>query len=114
MDRKDFELSRRQLLKWGLMSGAGAMIGGGILSNSVFGQLPLPNENCNPRKEPFPISPFILTPFAEDNPVPIPLTMATGWRQVDGSLGEAPLPEWFVRRAAFLDRNLGTSGVVVP
>ena len=71
------KVSRRKVLKWGAMAGAGVAVSGSVLkSGKAFGALP-PDTNCG-IQEVMPTSPFILRPFRD--PLPRPAAYRPGWR----------------------------------
>jgi hypothetical protein len=105
--RKKVELSRRQVLKYGMMSGA-FLIGSRTLSWA--------QQACQPEElliepgtcgiqEVWSNSPFIVNPFALDNLLPQPAAMRPGWRLPEVVPGSgAPLADpadpnlWKVRK----------------
>lgn len=100
------DITRRDLLKWGLITGAGVAFSGSLMRGKVFGVLP-PPTNCAVQ-EVMPTSPFIVNPFID--PMPVPQALAPGWRPNPLNPSQ---PTWTVRRARFLGPNM-PGGVVVP
>ncbi len=93
MGKREFEVSRRKLLKWGLMSGAATLIGGkawAMLDTCGQGSIEDIEQavtTCGAGMEAMPISPLILSPFTED--LPIPRALRPGWRQCRGPRSSA-------------------------
>jgi FtsP/CotA-like multicopper oxidase with cupredoxin domain len=90
MDRGNaLKLTRRQMLKYGALSGAAAAVGGkAAWAATCTDQTPteihmVQNTGCGMREE-MPVSPLVLQPFTD--PLPVPKAMKPGWRQVDGTL----------------------------
>ena len=83
------KLSRRQMIKLGLLSGA-AMFGPRLTwaqtCSGFIDQTPQDIDLVTglTANEVFPTSPFILSPFTD--PLPIPEAMLPGYRQPDGTL----------------------------
>ena len=61
--REPLGLNRRELLKLGLLSGGAALVGSRALR-------PTPAFACDVGNEPYPTSPFILSPFTDPLPIP--------------------------------------------
>ncbi|HSB69884.1 MAG TPA: hypothetical protein VLT62_11180, partial [Candidatus Methylomirabilis sp.] len=92
-------VSRRELLKMGLMAGGASLIGSRAFAQTFcVDQTPIDIEsavNTCQVIEAFPTSPFILNPFTD--PMPIPQAMKPGWRQPDGTLDPTYSGAWSVR-----------------
>lgn len=115
MDANKLKISRRSLLKWGLVAGGLSMTGGMRLLGSkawaqgCVDQTPIPiglaiNTSCGVSGEPMPLSPFILSPFQDELPGSTlnPFSaMKPGYRQPDGSLRPPSSTDWRVRTSAF-------------
>ncbi len=108
MATKRNRFTRRDVLKYGAMSGA-AMVGTRALGQVCVDQTPVEIDTvaftgCSAGGEKFPISPFILRPFEQE--LPVPTALRTGWRQrVPGGTE----PDWTVRKSV----QFGP-GVVLP
>src|SRR6516162_393294 len=107
------KLSRRQMMKLGLMCGA-AMFGGPTLTwaqtcQGFIDQTPQDIDLVTGLTaiEVFPTSPFILNPFTD--PLPIPQAMLPGYRQPDGTLTPNDPGAWMVRTSAF-----GNNRIIPP
>ena len=99
------KLSRREMIKLGLMCGA-TMVGGPTLAwaqtcSGFIDQTPQDIDLVTGLTaiEVFPTSPFILSPFTD--PLPIPEAMLPGYRQPDGTLTPSAPDAWMVRTSAF-------------
>lgn len=99
------KLSRREMIKLGLMCGA-TMVGGPTLAwaqtcSGFIDQTPQDIDLVTglTAMEVFPTSPFILSPFTD--PLPIPEAMLPGYRQPDGTLTPSDPNAWMVRTSAF-------------
>jgi len=110
MDKRELEVSRRNLLKWGFMSGAATLIGGKAWAMyDSCGQQSIENINnvvttCGAGTEAMPFSPLILAPFADTqaNQLPIPKALRPGWRNPDGDLYPYDDPEaWTCRSSSW-------------
>lgn len=101
-------MSRRTFLKMAGVVTSAIAFGGAF--RAAFGQLP-PMTDCG-IQEVFPTSPFIVSPFTDD--LPVPLAMPAGWKP-DPTIQGAQV-DWTVRRSKFLADadNLTGAGVVVP
>jgi FtsP/CotA-like multicopper oxidase with cupredoxin domain len=99
-------ITRRELLKWGMMSGAGFIIGERVFRGKALAALP-PETGCG-IQEVMPVSPFIVRPFRDK--LPVPKAMAPGWRPDPTDPGK---PNWYVRKARFLGPD-SPAGVVTP
>ena len=84
MERRNFRLSRRDLLKLSILTGGATMLGGRAAwaLQDTCGQLSIENidnavTTCGAATEPMPFSPLILSPFADttENQLPIPKAM---------------------------------------
>src|SRR6266540_840391 len=92
-------LSRRDLIKLSMMSGAATLLGARrAFGQACVDQTPIDIAEavnlCNVN-EAFPTSPFILNPFTD--PLPIPTTLRPGYRQPDGTLTPTATNAWTVR-----------------
>ncbi len=103
MNRQKLNVSRRDLLKLSMMSGAATLLGarrafGQACPPGFVDQTPFPIEQavntCN-LIEVFPTSPFILNPFTD--PLPILTALQPGYRQPDGTLTPNATDAWSVR-----------------
>jgi len=108
MSRRDqFRLTRRDLLRLGILSGAGTLIGarawadcGGPFIADIEQAV---NLNCGTGLEAVPFSPLILQPWNQDLPLGLPRNLsgrtayAPGWRNPDNVLDPANLSAWTVR-----------------
>jgi len=105
--------SRRVWLKYTLLSGAAATLGGKAAWSAVCGdQIPIEihvvaDTGCGVREE-MPLSPLILEPWKDD--LPLPKALAAGWRRADGTLAPDAADAWYVRRYA----GAPTGGVSFP
>jgi FtsP/CotA-like multicopper oxidase with cupredoxin domain len=106
------KLSRRQMIRLGLLSGA-AMFGPRLTwaqqCSGFIDQTPQDIDLVTglTANEVFPTSPFILNPFTD--PLPIPEAMLPGYRQPDGTLTPSAPDAWMVRTSAF-----GSNRVLPP
>lgn len=99
-------INRRTFLKMAGIA-AGAIAFGGVTRN-VSGMLP-PTTGCGIKEfQPYVTSPFIVSPFADQ--LPVPQAMAPGYRPV---AGEAPWTCRWSRYLATSDNPMG-AGVSVP
>ncbi len=122
MSKRTRQYTRRDVLRYGAMAGAGVMIGRKVLAQTCADPAQpidihhVEYTGCGVGGEPFPKSPFILEPFTQ--PLPIPKALKPGWRNPDGTLvpdtgfyrrdGLYPAGAWTVRTSAF------GAGVVNP
>jgi FtsP/CotA-like multicopper oxidase with cupredoxin domain len=90
MSKREYQPTRRQLMKLGLMAGGATLMGSEAWSQQCSGftdQTPMDiaaaDKGCG-TLEVFPTSPFILNPFTD--PLPIPQSLLPGWRRPDGTL----------------------------
>ena len=83
--------SRRDFIRWSIASGGMTLLG-----QSAFG-IPNPDGTI------MPVSPLILTPFADtaSNQLPIPKALRPGWRRPDGTLDPNASDAWTVRESGF-------------
>src|SRR5215831_7024472 len=101
------QLSRRELLRLGLMSGGAALASlrrarsQGLVACTAIPAQPydIDIETGNTVIEVFPTSPFIIEPF--NDPLPVPTAMKPGYRQPDGTLTPGSTDAWTVRTSAF-------------
>ncbi|HSB79356.1 MAG TPA: multicopper oxidase domain-containing protein [Candidatus Methylomirabilis sp.] len=96
--RERVKMSRRNLLKMGLMTGGASLFASRALAQVCVDQTPFDIAqaiNSCQIQEVFPTSPFILQPFSEA--MPIPSAMRPGWRQPDGTLDPDYSGAWSVR-----------------
>ncbi|MBI5441032.1 MAG: multicopper oxidase domain-containing protein [Deltaproteobacteria bacterium] len=109
MTLRELRVTRRDMLRWGIMAGGATLIGRRAWAECLD-QTPIPIHeamyDCGVGGEPFPTSPFILEPF--NDPLPIPTALARGWRRPDGTLDPFAADAWTVRESAF------GPGVVLP
>ncbi len=111
METRGLNLSRRELLKWGLLAGGVSLFGSKAWA-LCFDQTPIPigeaiNVNCG-ASDKLPLSPFILDPFQEELPGSHlnPLNaLRPGWRRPDGTLAPRARDAWTVRTSQF-GRNI--------
>jgi FtsP/CotA-like multicopper oxidase with cupredoxin domain len=91
---KTLEVSRRALLKLGLMSGAATLIGSAAL-RPMKSLAALPRDTgCGVLKEAFPTSPVILEPFRDELPIPkalapVPSSEVGRWRIPPGPTSQS-------------------------
>ncbi len=100
MDKREFEMSRRAVLKCGLIAGA-TVVGSRILG-PAYAQVTdcvevlLPEPGPCGVQEVWSTSPFIVDPFSTNNPLPVPKALTTGFRQ---PVGSRRVPLWTVRKS---------------
>ncbi len=85
--RKQLNLTRREVLKLGALSGGAALVGSTLFA-------PTRAFACDTGGEPFPTSPFILNPFTDPLPIPPPLAPSdpTAWSDPRTGLLAPPGP----------------------
>src|SRR6266511_1049939 len=104
MNRQKLKVSRRDVLRLSMMSGAATLLGarrafGCVDTFPFINDIELANTGIGESGEAFPTSPFILEPF--NDPLPIPTAMKPGYRQPDGTLTPNALDAWTVRTSQF-------------
>src|SRR5512144_1339809 len=68
--KKDANLTRRELLKIGAMTGAAAVVGGAAVRPAPVAAQTFPSCGLPPVPEPYPTSPLILRPLTDPLPIP--------------------------------------------
>ena len=111
MNRQKLKVSRRDVLRLSMMSGAATLLGarrafGCVDTFPFINDIELANTGIGVSGEAFPTSPFILEPF--NDPLPIPTAMKAGYRQPDGTLDPNATDAWTCRYSEF------GSGIVRP
>ncbi len=104
MNRPKLKVSRRDVLRLSMMSGAATLLGarrafGCVDTFPFLNDIELANTGIGDGGEPFPTSPFILNPF--EDLLPIPTAMKPGYRQPDGTLTPSSPDAWTVRTSQF-------------
>jgi FtsP/CotA-like multicopper oxidase with cupredoxin domain len=114
MEKPEFTLTRRDLLRLSILTGGATLIGSraawalqDTCGQSSIEDIEQAVTTCGAGMEAMPISPLILSPFTED--LPIPKALRPGWRRDDGNLDPNALDAWTCRTSYF-----GSNGVVYP
>ncbi|MHC1744569.1 MAG: Ig-like domain-containing protein [Syntrophobacteraceae bacterium] len=106
MDEKKFEMSRRQVLRCGVLTGASVLCYRAMswaeffqdCTTNCFDEILPEPTNCG-IQEVWSTSPFIIDPFNDLNTLPVPQAMRPGYRGVDTLLADPADPNnWLVQK----------------
>ncbi|HWR20436.1 MAG TPA: multicopper oxidase domain-containing protein, partial [Verrucomicrobiae bacterium] len=114
MNRPDFTLTRRDLLRLSILTGGATLIGSraawalqDTCGQSSIEDIEQAVTTCGAGLEAMPISPLLLEPFTED--LPIPKALRPGWRRPDGNLDPYTPDAWTCRTS-----YSGSNNIVYP